>query len=179
MAVGIEDHGLYKLVDTGESLEHAFAAKSSFISNLWHQRYKQLNIHYLAQLVPKDLVHGLLEILTQNQGVCGACQVGKQHRTPFKDGDSWRASKVLQLVHVDVCGPMNTPSVIGSTYFLLFIDDFNHKMWVYFLRQKLDVFTIFQKFKALVEKESSCPMVTLRSDNWGGGCLFYCFLQLL
>lgn len=39
------------------------------------------------------------------------------------DDDSWQASKVLQLVHVDICGPMNTPSVtsLGIFCYLLTI----------------------------------------------------------
>jgi len=43
-------------------------------------------------------------------------------------------------------------------------------MWVYFLKYKSDVFSIFQKFKSLVEKESSCNIITLRTDNGGNFC---------
>lgn len=50
MAVGIEDHGLYKLVDTGDSPELAMAARSSTITSLWHHWYGHLNVHYLSQL---------------------------------------------------------------------------------------------------------------------------------
>lgn len=64
------------------------AARSTSISTLWHQRYGHLNVHYLSQLVREDLVVGLPEIQTQNHGVCGVCQAGKQHRTPFSDGDA-------------------------------------------------------------------------------------------
>ena len=59
--------------------------------------------------------------------MCGASQAGKQHRSSFKDGESWRASKVLQLIHANICGPMNTSSVTGCKYFLLIIDDFSRK----------------------------------------------------
>ena len=96
---------------------------------------------------------GLHDIQTQQLGVCGACQAGKQHRSSFTNGESWLASKVLQLIHVDICGPMNTSSITGCKYFLLIVDDFSRKMWVYFLKYKSDAFSIFQKFKTLVEKE--------------------------
>jgi hypothetical protein len=62
---------------------------------------------------------------------------------------------------------MNTASIIGARYFLLFVDDFSSKMWVYFLKLKSDVFREFQKFKALVENESGCHITSLRSDNGG------------
>ena len=65
---------------------------------------------------------------------------------------------------------MNTPYVTGNRYFLLFVDDFSRKMWVYFLKQKSDAFPVFQQFKALVEKESSSSICTLRTDNGGEFC---------
>ena len=61
---------------------------------------------------------------------------------------------------------MNTP-ISGNKYFLLFVDDFSRKMWVYFLKQKLNAFPIFQQFKDLVEKEFGFPIHTLRTDNGG------------
>jgi transposase InsO family protein len=60
---------------------------------------------------------------------------------------------------------MNTTSITGAKYFLLFIDDYSRKMWLYFLKLKSEVFNEFQEFKALVEKESRCYIATLRSDN--------------
>ncbi|GLJ38454.1 hypothetical protein SUGI_0783050 [Cryptomeria japonica] len=49
--VGLEDHCLYRLVDSGDSSKHASAAKSTSINNLWDQQYGHLSIHYLSQLV--------------------------------------------------------------------------------------------------------------------------------
>ena len=46
----------------------------------------------------------------------------KQSRFPFPAVASWRATKKLQLIHIDVCGPMSTTSLNGSNYFMLFID---------------------------------------------------------
>jgi transposase InsO family protein len=65
---------------------------------------------------------------------------------------------------------MNMASIIGARYFLLFVDDYSRKMWVYFLKLKSEVFNEFQKFKALVEKESGCHITSLRSDNGGELC---------
>lgn len=59
---------------------------------------------------------------------------------------------MLELVHTDVCGPMSILSYGNNLHFILFIDDFSCMIWVYFMRQKSEVFTIFKKFKSLVEK---------------------------
>ena len=56
-----------------------------------------------------------------------------------------RATKSLQLVHTNVCGPIKPSSLDKSNYFLLFIDDFSRKMWVYFLKQKSEAFGAFKE----------------------------------
>jgi hypothetical protein len=68
---------------------------------------------------------------------------------------------------VDLCGPMNMASIIVDRYFLMFVDYYSRKMWVYFLKLKSEVFNEFENFKALVEKEFGCHITSLRSNN---GC---------
>ena len=60
---------------------------------------------------------------------------------------------------------------------MLIVDDFSRKMWVYFLKYKSDAFSTFQKFKTLVEKESGCNIMTLRTESPTMGGNFV--LQLL
>lgn len=72
---------------------------------------------------------------------------------------------MLELIHTDVCGPMNTLSHGKHKYFILFIDDFTCMSWVYSMRQKSYVFVIFTKFKAFFEKQSGRFIKMLRSDR--------------
>lgn len=98
---------------------------------------------------------------------CECCIYGKLYRQPFIPGRSWRAKEKLQLVHSDLCGPTQVDSLGGSRYFLLFIDDFSRMRWVYFIKNKHEVFFCFQKFLALVERQSSQKLQTLRTDRGG------------
>ena len=91
--------------------------------------------------------------------------LGKQHRLPFSTGKAWRAKDVLELIHTDVCGPMKTSSLNNNSYFILFIDDFSRMTWVYFIKEKSEVFGIFKKFKTLVEKQSGKYIKVLRNDR--------------
>ena len=88
----------------------------------------------------------------QMQDVCEGCIYGKHQRASFSCGKSWRAKKPLQLVHADICGPMQTSSLNNSKYFLLYIDDYSRMCWVYFLKNKFEAFSKFLIFKAHVEK---------------------------
>ena len=71
----------------------------------------------------------------------------------------------MEIVHSDLCGPMQTPSFGGSHYILTFIDDYTRKTWVYFLNQKNKVFDRFCHYEVLVEKQSGHYIKVLRTDR--------------
>ena len=73
----------------------------------------------------------------------------------------------MELVHTNVCGPMNISSTRGNKYFLTFIDDFSWKTWIYLLKSKDEVFHCFKIFKAVFERQSDKLIKMVRSD--GGG----------
>ena len=104
-------------------------------------------------------MQGLPKIHTEVD-TCESCIMGKQHKKSIPKGVSWRASVFLELIHTDICGPMNTPSLGSQRYFLIFIDDFSRMTWVYFLKEKSEAFATFKKFKALVEKQKGCSINT-------------------
>ena len=112
----------------------------------------------------------VLPSISSTKGVCEGCVLGKHHKEMFGKGKAWHAKECLQLIHNDICGPLEVPSLSHTVYFLTFIDDFSRKSWVYFLKNKSAVFSIFQIFKYLVENESGKKIKTLRSDNGGGIC---------
>ena len=91
--------------------------------------------------------------------------LGKHHHQPFPKKGARQVKEVLELVHTDLCGPMSTLSHAQNRYFILFIDDLTRMTWVYFVRQKSEVFVIFKKFKAFVEKQSGRSLKVLRSDR--------------
>lgn len=139
-------------------------------SSLWHKRFGHANFTSLKQLNKLELVENMPDIC-DNGCICNICQLGKQTRLPFPKNQSRRSTKKLELIHSDVCGPMRTPTLSGSKYFMLFIDDLTRMCWVYFLKIKLEVADVFQKFKNLVENESDCKIKAIRSDN---GTEYYC-----
>ncbi|KAL0298721.1 UNVERIFIED_CONTAM: Retrovirus-related Pol polyprotein from transposon TNT 1-94 [Sesamum radiatum] len=131
---------------------------------LWHRRLGHFNFQGLKILHQKKMMTDLPQIQAV-EGACEACLQGKQHKKPFPSGTSWRAKAVLELIHTDVCGPMRTPSHEQNRYFILFIDDYSKMTWVYFMREKSEIFKVFKKFKNLVEKQSGRSIKVLRSDR--------------
>ena len=73
----------------------------------------------------------------------------------------------MELVHTDLCGPMQTSYLTDNVYFMTFIDDYSRKTWVYLLKQKYQAFDVFKSFKAMAEKESNKFIKVSRSDRGG------------
>ncbi|CAJ2654342.1 unnamed protein product [Trifolium pratense] len=135
-------------------------------TELWHKRYAHLSIKGLRVLNKKHMVKGLPE-LKDTEEKCSDCLSGKQHRENIPKQANWRASEVLELIHSDICGPITPKSNGGNRYFLTFTDDFSRKTWTYIIQEKSCAFSMFKKFKSLVENESSCLIKCLRTDRGG------------
>ncbi|BBH07042.1 ADP glucose pyrophosphorylase large subunit 1 [Prunus dulcis] len=84
-------------------------ASTDDLSDLWHRRYGHVNNKSLKALESKQLVKGLPQLKATNKA-CTVCHRGKQHRAAIPKKSQWRASKKLQLVHADLCGPITPTS---------------------------------------------------------------------
>ncbi|GAU27929.1 hypothetical protein TSUD_160240 [Trifolium subterraneum] len=135
-------------------------------TQLWHHRYGHLSVKGLKLLNKKDMVKGLPALRELNEK-CTDCLMGKQHREVIPKQAKWRATAKLQLIHYDICGPINPSSNGGKRYFLTFTDDFSRKTWVYILKEKSKAFATFKNFKAMVELESGCMIQSLRTYRGG------------
>ena len=56
-------------------------------------------------------------------------------------------------------------SLGGYSYYLTFADDYSHKTWIYFLKNKDEVFSWFRHFKALIKNQIETKIKILRTDN--------------
>ena len=62
---------------------------------------------------------------------------------------------------------MSTRSLGGSQYFVTFIDDATHKVWVYTIKSNNETFACFQQFLSSVENQPGKKVKALRSNNGG------------
>ena len=78
--------------------------------------------------------------------------MGKFVKATFHEKDS-RTTKILERIHTDVCGPFSVASTAKHRYYVIFVDYFSHKCWIFFMQKKSETYSNFCEFKALVEKE--------------------------
>lgn len=133
---------------------------------IWHARMGHVNFGVLETMAQRKMVEGLPCISHPTQ-VCEGCLFAKQTRKSFPSETSWRASKPLEMIHADLCGPISPETIGGNKYFLLIVDDFTRFMWIFLMKTKDETFDLFKKFKIQVEKGKPNKIQILRTDRGG------------
>ena len=130
---------------------------------LWHLRLGHINLDRIHRLV-KDGPLGSLKV--EALPVCESCIEGKMSRNSFKKKGQ-RVTGPLELVHSDLCGPMNVEARGKYEYYITFIDDYSRYGFVYLIRHKSEAFEKFKEYRMEAEKRLGKNLLTLRSDRGG------------
>nr|GEW29615.1 hypothetical protein [Tanacetum cinerariifolium] len=94
--------------------EFTWERKDFFRSKLSH-----LNFDYINLLSKKDVVIGLPKLKYVMDQLCSSCEVSKVKRSSFKSKAVPSSKGRLNLLHMDLCGPMQVASINGKKYFLM------------------------------------------------------------
>lgn len=124
---------------------------------LWHIRLGHLNLKQLRPILDR------LKVKCPNELNCITCLKGKITAKPFAQSRP-RATRPLEIIHSDVCGPFQKQSD-RKRYFITFIDDFTRMVFVYGLKEKGQAFDAFTSFKSLVENQTDQKIKQLWTDN--------------
>jgi hypothetical protein len=131
--IGTRHERLYKfLFHPVRALIHSTSSNSDLFE-IWHRRMAHL--HHGALRVLREMVTGVPNFSSEHHELCNGCTLGKYTKTTFPSSDS-RAAGILDLIHSDVCDPMSSASLTGSLYYVVFIDDFSRKSWIFFMKTK-------------------------------------------
>lgn len=107
-------------------------------TSLWHSRLGHMSVKGLRLLVKNGFLKG---VDGEDKQECEHCVLGKFHRLSFKKRKH-NSEEPLAYVHSDLWGSPNvTPSLSKCQYYILFVDDFSRKVWVYFLKTKNEAFS--------------------------------------
>ena len=132
---------------------------------LWHKRLGHASLSLLNNLISKDLVVGLPSIKHNDGKVCNACAKGKQVKNSFKSKRCVSTTRPLEMLHIDLCGPMSIISKGSKRYVCIIVNDYSRFTWTLFLGSKDETFENFIAFLKKVEKMVGHSLVCLRSDH--------------
>ncbi|KAI3685467.1 hypothetical protein L6452_34711 [Arctium lappa] len=158
------------VIDMGHS--SSFGTNICFVSEnsakrcwLWHKRLSHLNFKTLNVLSNQELVTGMPKLSFVKEKLCVACEKGKLTKSSFKSKQCFSITQPLQMLHMDMCGPVSTPSLGGRRYILVIIDEFTRYTWVFFLRYKSDTTKEIINFIKKSEVLNGQLVRSVRSDN--------------
>ena len=164
--------GCFKLCMKPISSDEANVTSSSgchedTTSYLWHLRLGHIGHSGLDTIVKKNYGIGIGLTSVKQWELCGGCALGKQTRVNFMPKSPHHAKELLEGIHSDVCGPMQSTTFSGKRYFVTFTDEYSHFTTAFLLRNKSEVADKFAELVALAETQTGKVVKTLRCDNGG------------
>ncbi|KAJ9535256.1 hypothetical protein OSB04_un001651 [Centaurea solstitialis] len=163
---GVRHADIYIINMNTSTDNFCFVSRASTDMNwLWHKRLSHLNFKTLNQLCINNLVIGLPDFRYTKESLCSACEKGKQTRASFKSKQISSISSPLQLLHMDLFGPVNVQSIGGKKYTLVIVDEYSRYTWVFFLRAKSDAPEEIILFVRKMERLNNLTFRSIRSDH--------------
>ncbi|GKA12699.1 retrovirus-related pol polyprotein from transposon TNT 1-94 [Tanacetum coccineum] len=131
---------------------------------LWHRRLSHLNFDTINLLSKNNIVNGLPKLKFVKDHLCSSCE-RKAKRKSFHTKTTPSSKRRLQLLHMDLCGPMRVESINGKKYVLVIVDDYSRYTWTHFLRSKDETPGVLIDFLTLVQRGLHAQVTTVRTDK--------------
>ncbi|GJY75765.1 retrovirus-related pol polyprotein from transposon TNT 1-94 [Tanacetum coccineum] len=96
---------------------------------LWNRRLSHLNFGTINQLTSNDLVDRLPKFKYTKDHLCSACEQGKSKKASLPPKLVPSTESKLELLHMDLCGPIRVASINGKKYILVIVDDYSRYTW--------------------------------------------------
>jgi hypothetical protein len=144
---GVLDGQLY-LVDFNDNqakLDTCLIAKTT-MGWLWHRRLAHVGMKNLHKLLKGEHILGLTNVHFEKDRICSACQAGKQVGVCHPHKNIMTTDMLLELLHMDLFGPIAYISIGGSKYCLVIVDDYSRFTWVLFLQEKSQTQETLKRF---------------------------------
>ncbi|GKA99013.1 retrovirus-related pol polyprotein from transposon TNT 1-94 [Tanacetum coccineum] len=132
---------------------------------LWHHRLSHLNFGTINDLTKHDLVDGLLKFKYGKDHRSFTCERGKSMKASYPPKVVPSNHSKLELLHMDLCGPMWVSSINGKRYILVIVDDYSRFTRVYFLCTKDETPEIIKNFIAQVQLNYTAKVCKIHTDN--------------
>ncbi|XP_069150891.1 peptide chain release factor 1-like, mitochondrial isoform X3 [Solanum lycopersicum] len=153
IGIGYESQGLYYLTSSNSLIACSVTDSLDVI----HKRLGHPSLSKLQKMVPS--LSGLSTL------DCESCQLGKHTRATFSRSTEGRSESIFSFLHSDILGPSRVSSPLGFRYFVSFIDDYFRCTWVFLMKDRSELFSIFKGFFAEIQNQFGVSIRTFHSDN--------------
>jgi hypothetical protein len=163
---GVLDGQLY-LVDFNDNqaeLDTCLIDKTN-MGWLWHRRLAHVGMKNLHKLLKGEHILGLKNVHFEKDIICSACQARKQVVVHHPHKNIMTTDKPLELLHMDLFGPIAYISIGESKYCLVFVDDYSPFTWVFFLQEKSQTQETLKRLLRRTQNEFGLRIKKMRNDN--------------
>src|ERR1700678_2943715 len=130
-------------------------------SSLWHRRFGHIGMDATRAALTKDYVKGVRLEGPFVRDHCIPCIVGKSPHHPYSH-NGHRASRVAELLHMDLCGPYPVQGPRGEKYFFSILDNKSNWGFTFGLKLKSDAFSCYLSTEAFLERSNGVIVLTVR-----------------
>jgi hypothetical protein len=155
---------LYLVDFNRDELDTCVIAKTN-MGWLWHRRLAHVGMKNLHKLLKGEHILGLTNVHFEKDRICSACQAGKQVGAHHPHKNIMTTDRPLELLHMDLFGPIAYISIGGSKYCLVIMDDYSRFTWVFFLQDKSQSQDTLKGFLRRAQNEFGLRIKKIRSDN--------------
>lgn len=160
-----EDSGLYTVNMIKENDKYSLMTQKRETALDWHKKMGHPSLKVLKML--PEVADGVkLQKVDDLPKNCETCIAAKQNRLPFKNQRT-QATRLLERIHTDVCGPLENDTWDGKKYILTLLDDYSHFIKIYLLKNKHEVSECLKNYIQESENEKSMKVSCIRCDNGG------------
>nr|GEZ77082.1 hypothetical protein [Tanacetum cinerariifolium] len=168
LLIGSRDTDLYSITlqdINSPNLICLMAKATSSQAWLWHRRLSHLNFNTINLLSKNDIVVGLPKLKFIKDHLCSSWELRKAKRKSFHTKLTPSSKRRLQLLHMDLCGPMRVASINWKRYVLVIVDDYSRYTWTHFLRSKDETPEVLIDFLRLVQRGLQAQVRVVRTDK--------------
>lgn len=159
------ENGLY-VVDIKGKEEACLVEKKEKKIEEWHKKLGHLGFNNMKRLIDLSTGIPLKKNECKKLETCQVCLEAKQTRLPF-NSVRHQAKRVLEILHTDICGPIEPTTWNEKRYILTILDDYTHYCRTYLLKNKSEASEYIKEFIQEVEAYHNIRVSKIRSDNGG------------
>lgn len=167
IAVADDVNGLYRLRRTHKVNNCLENEHKKECLHFWHRVFGHRDPEAIKTMNKGNLIKGMKLIDCGIKMQCETCMEAKSTRLPFPKKSQSSSKAILDLIHTDVCGPMQTESIGKKRYILTMIDDYSKYTEVYFMHNKSDTEDRIKEYISMVQNKFNCKPKVIRSDRGG------------
>ncbi|GJU65711.1 retrovirus-related pol polyprotein from transposon TNT 1-94 [Tanacetum coccineum] len=124
-----------------------------------------LNFDYINLLSKKDIMIGLPKLKYVKDQLCSSCKLSKAKGSSFKKKVVPISKGRLNLLHMDLCGPLHVDNINRKKYILVIVDDYSRYTWTLFLRSKDETPEVLKDFLKMIQRNLQAQVITVRTDR--------------